>query len=259
MQTSQQGIDLIFRFEGKHKLVRDGLYKAYKCPAGIPTIYCGLTRGVYMGMEITEEEGEKLFIKELGIYEDAVTRYVKRPLTQSQFDALVSFVYNVGATAFKKSTLVRELNKGKYDAVPIQLMRWNKATVKGKKITLRGLTRRRKAEADLFVQDDLDETPPIPHMPQKVEPDTGEYKNVVKGSRTFYGALVALFATIGQYISDLFTFGAQVASKAQESLSGNQFLLNMLSENKKEIFIALALCGAAIAVLSRLHDEKEKR
>ena len=80
------------------------------------------------------------------IYEADVKRLVDVPLTQYQFDALVSFVFNLGSGAFGGSTLLKKLNAGDYSAVPAQLMRWNKA---GGRV-LRGLTRRRQAEIDLL-------------------------------------------------------------------------------------------------------------
>ena len=79
---------------------------------------------------------------------DAVRRGVQVPLTQEQFDALVSFVFNVGGGAFADSTLLRELNAGNYDAVPPQLARWVKAGGQ----TLAGLVRRRAAEGRLFAE-----------------------------------------------------------------------------------------------------------
>jgi lysozyme len=71
---------------------------------------------------------------------------VTTPLSQNQFDALVSWVYNLGGGNLKASTLLKVLNSGDFNGVPAQLMRWNKA---GGKV-LEGLTRRRQAEADLF-------------------------------------------------------------------------------------------------------------
>ena len=79
-------------------------------------------------------------------YAPAVVRLVKVPLNQNQFDALVSFVYNLGEGALASSTLLKLLNQGDYDSVPAQMMRWTKANG----VDLPGLVRRRKAEADLF-------------------------------------------------------------------------------------------------------------
>ena len=113
------------------------------------TIGWGTTRGVYKGMTITQEEADLLFDEDVNAVAKQVSRMVRVPLNQSQFDALVSFVYNVGAEAFRKSTLLRKLNAGNYDAVPGELARWNK--VKGK--VVRGLVNRRAAEAGLWARD----------------------------------------------------------------------------------------------------------
>ena len=72
------------------------------------------------------------------------------PLNANQNSALVSLIYNIGPSAFSKSTLLKKLNEGKYDEVPYQMKRWNKATVNGELTELEGLTRRRQAEVDLF-------------------------------------------------------------------------------------------------------------
>ena len=77
------------------------------------------------------------------------------PLSYLQFDALVCFVFNIGETNFKSSTALKLLNKGSYDEVPEQIAAWNKATVNGEKTELKGLTRRRAAEAAMFTMDEL--------------------------------------------------------------------------------------------------------
>tara|TARA_B100000579_G_scaffold280709_1_gene232378 strand:- start:157 stop:582 length:426 start_codon:yes stop_codon:yes gene_type:complete len=139
MNTSQNGIDLIKHFEGCE------LY-AYKCPAGVWTIGYGHTKDVEPGMQITEDDAHNMLVEELNEYETYVNTLVSVPLNQNQFDALVSWVYNLGGGNLKASTLLKVLNSGDYKGVPAQIMRWNKA---GGKV-LEGLTRRRQAEADLF-------------------------------------------------------------------------------------------------------------
>jgi lysozyme len=139
MNTSQNGIDLIKHFEGCE------LY-AYKCPAGVWTIGYGHTKDVEPGMQITEDDAHNMLVEELNEYETYVNTLVSVPLNQNQFDALVSWVYNLGGGNLKASTLLKVLNSGDYEGVPAQIMRWNKA---GGKV-LEGLTRRRQAEADLF-------------------------------------------------------------------------------------------------------------
>jgi lysozyme len=154
MKTSAAGIALIKEHEGKR-------LKAYLCPAGVWTIGYGHTTGagspsVQKGMTITEAEADAIFARDIGAFERGVLRLVKVPLAQGQFDALVSFEFNTGK--LKKSTLLRKLNAGAYDAVPAELMRWTKAKDKktGKLVDLPGLVRRRREEAALWR--DLDET-----------------------------------------------------------------------------------------------------
>ena len=111
----------------------------YRCPANILTIGYGHTKGVKKNMRLTTQEAEDLLRQDMKIYEADVKRLVDVPLTQYQFDALVSFVFNLGSGAFGGSTLLKKLNAGDYSAVPAQLMRWNKARVGGKLQPLTGL------------------------------------------------------------------------------------------------------------------------
>ena len=139
MKTSLEGINLIKHFEGCE-------LEAYKCPAGVWTIGYGHIKGVQQGDVITEQQADDMLVEELEEYENYIHKYVAVPLDQNQFDALVSWVFNLGAGNLAASTLLKVLNAGSYDEVPAQIMRWNKA---GGKV-LEGLTRRRQAEADLF-------------------------------------------------------------------------------------------------------------
>lgn len=139
MTTSKKGITMIKFFEGFRN-------KAYYDAVGVLTIGYGTTAGVTKNMVITESQGEMMLQADVKKFEAAVMRNVKVALNQDQFDALVCFVYNLGEGNFKSSTLLKLLNQGRYDLVPDQFMRWNKA---GGKV-LNGLTKRRQAEATLF-------------------------------------------------------------------------------------------------------------
>jgi lysozyme len=138
--TSLTGIQLIKEWEGW----RD---KAYLCPAGKWTIGYGHTKTAKRGMVISKENGEKLLREDLQVYENAVNRLVTVPLNQNQFDALVSFTYNVGRGAFSQSTLLRYLNNGHYDAAANQFTKW----VNGGGKELPGLVARRETERTLFL------------------------------------------------------------------------------------------------------------
>ena len=129
---------------------------AYLDAAGVPTIgwghIAGVTRADVGVREINEARALALFEADLDIAENAVRRYVRVDLNQNQFDALVDFVFNLGAGNFASSTLLKKLNAGDYDAVPEQLMRWTKARdpKTGKLRELGGLKTRRKWEAALW-------------------------------------------------------------------------------------------------------------
>ena len=139
MQISKAGLDLIKQFEGLY-------LKAYRCPAGVPTIGYGHTAGVAMGQTITQQQADDYLRRDVRQFERAVARLVTVPLTQGQFDALVSFAFNLGEGALAQSTLLRLLNAGDYAGAAAQFERWNKA---GGRV-LPGLVRRRAAERALF-------------------------------------------------------------------------------------------------------------
>ena len=144
MNTSDSGLKLIRSFEGLR-------LKTYRCPAGIWTIGYGHTTAagppeVREGMRITAGEAEAILKRDLGNFEAAVGAMVKVPLTQAQFDVLVSFAFNCGAAALRRSTLLKRVNAGTFDAVPAELMKWTKADGR----ELPGLVRRRRAEAALW-------------------------------------------------------------------------------------------------------------
>lgn len=140
MYISKKGLELIKQFEGLR-------LKAYKCPAGIWTIGYGHTKGVYPGMTITEELADKFLVDDIWYFERGVESLVAVPLTQGQFDALVSFAFNVGADGLGDSTLLKKLNSGDYAGAADEFPKW--VYSRGKK--LKGLVRRRAAERELFL------------------------------------------------------------------------------------------------------------
>ena len=139
MNISQEGLSLIKKFEGCE-------LEAYKCAAGVWTIGYGSTKGVKEGDSIIQEEADKLLLHEMEEYEGYINNMVNVDLEQNQFDAMVSWVFNLGPANLKASTLLKVLNAKDYEGVPAQIKRWNKA---GGKV-LQGLIRRREAESLLF-------------------------------------------------------------------------------------------------------------
>ena len=139
-QINQAGLDLIKQFEGLRLF-------AYKCPAGVWTIGYGHTGpDVHPKLQITKERADMLLQQDVLWACKAVADNVKVALTDNQFSALVSLVFNIGESAFKKSTILRMVNEGRLKDAQAQFARWNK--VGG--VPSIGLTRRRKAEAELW-------------------------------------------------------------------------------------------------------------
>ena len=146
-QVGDRGIALIKRFEGLRT-------QAYRDIAGVWTIGYGHTGPeVGPGMRLAKGQAEDLLRRDLARFADAVTDAVRVPVTQGQFDALVSLSYNIGVSAFRRSTALRRLNASDFAGAAEAMTWWNKATIDGRKQPVRGLTRRRAAEAAFFLQD----------------------------------------------------------------------------------------------------------
>jgi len=146
MKTSNKGLELIKRYEGLE-------INPYLCPANVPTIgygatyYPGGNKVTMSDNVITESYAETLLLSMLGRYEDGVSRYVQVDINQNQFDALVSFAYNLGLGALKSSTLLKRVNANPCDEnIIYQFRRWTKAGG----VELSGLVKRRNEESILY-------------------------------------------------------------------------------------------------------------
>jgi len=146
MTASQNCINLIKLFEGYKP-------KAYLCPAGIVTIGYGSTMyttglKIKLGDTINEQQANELLMWEL---RNKAFSLHGLKLNQNQIDSLLSFIYNLGIGAFAKSTLKKKIVVNPNDAsIKAEFMKWNKARVGGQLMELKGLTRRRIAEAELY-------------------------------------------------------------------------------------------------------------
>ena len=146
MHVSPSGVDLICNFEGLR-------LKAYDDGVGVWTIGYGTTKypngiRVKKGDTCTLDQAKAYMQNDLKAFEQTVNSAVKVPVSQNQFDALVSLAYNIGSTAFKNSTLVKRLNEGNYKAAANQFDVWVNAG--GKR--MQGLVNRRAAEKALFLK-----------------------------------------------------------------------------------------------------------
>lgn len=160
MKMSSAGVQMLVALEGIDTTI-------YSDVAGIPTIGVGhvLTQSERSSGKIVLSSGEVLDIRngltqaqvmnlmldDVMKREGYVNELVNVDLEQYQFDALVSWVFNVGKGAMQGSTLLRRLNSGEYDAIPDELRRWTKGTINGKKQTIRGLVNRRNTEVAMWL------------------------------------------------------------------------------------------------------------
>jgi lysozyme len=124
--------------------------KAYICPAGKLTIGYGHIKTTKPGQVITSAEADRLFELDLAGHAAGVRRLLTGPTNQAQFDALVSFAFNLGVAALGRSTLLRLHNAGKFAEAAAQFDRWVYGKVNGKNTKLRGLVTRRAAERALY-------------------------------------------------------------------------------------------------------------
>lgn len=231
---SRRGLELIKRFEGYSGA-------AYLCPANVWTIGWGHTQGVKKGDICTPELAEVYLAHDVEDVERAITKLVKVPLTQEQFDALASFVFNIGTGKFMKSTLLRRLNAGAYDDVPQQLLRWNKAGGK----TSAGLAKRRAAEAQMW---DTDPAQAM-IMPQAVD---APGKPLAK-SRTMWGSVTSLVGSGAMVASESATGFGSFIRENQENFT----VLGIPVQNLLFLAAAAALIGSLLAIYARWDDKRK--
>ena len=253
MKISPRGLALIKEFEGFRG-------KAYLCPAGVPTIGYGSTKGVTMddvrrGRTITRAQAEKLLIEHLEEYERGVEAACKVEPNQNQFDALVSFAYNVGVAAMRGSSVIKAHNRSDFNAAARAFGLWTKARVNGKLTELPGLVRRRAAEAALYLEPvakaptaaptDAQDAPTeaTVDMPQAVEPERPMTQSHINRASVIAGGTAAA-ATVAETLqtANSIKYGAQ---------SLGDWLVPLL------LITVVALCG--YIVWERYKQRKEGR
>ena len=146
-EMSEQGVNLIKSFEGFSSV-------PYNDGVGVMTIGYGhaLRKNDKHLNKVTEEQAVEILKEDVSIAVKHVNNLVKVDITQNQFDALVSFAFNVGVGNLKNSTLLKKLNQGDYIGAADEFLRWNKGRVNGVMKEMKGLTRRRVAERALFLE-----------------------------------------------------------------------------------------------------------
>jgi len=165
LSVSRSAVELIKAFEGFRS-------KAAKLDDGRWTIGYGHTLTAREGSEISEPDAEALLLYDLIQVSHAVNEHVYAPLTQNQFDALVSLVFNIGVRAFRGSPTLRRLNEGRPLEAAMAMEMWRKSDLEGERIVIDALVRRRAAEKALFLKPEAGWTPaPTPVLPPKIDYD----------------------------------------------------------------------------------------
>lgn len=160
MKTDEVGKDLIKSFEGLAKIGTDDLVHPYLDDVGVATIGYGSTYfpdGSVVSLDcdpITKKQADEIFDYCLESFEKCVDGLLTVPIHQNQFNALVSFCYNVGISGFSGSTLLKKVNGGPNNvAIAAEFGKWCHGTVDGKLVELAGLKTRRQKESDLYFKD----------------------------------------------------------------------------------------------------------
>ena len=169
MKTSPKGIALIKSFEGFRA-------NAYRDVAGVLTIGYGFTKDVQEGDTTTRAKADARLSRELRDYERGVFEATGGACTQNQFDALVSFAWNIGIAGMKRSTVIKAHKRGDFDSAARAFGLWNKSAGK----VWPGLTRRRAAESALYLEPEEAATEgPAQEMPQAVEAETSVVRSPI--------------------------------------------------------------------------------
>lgn len=250
MKISQRGLDLIKELEGFSSV-------PYLCPAGKWTIGYGHVLvdgdGIKKEDKITKQQANLLLLKDLKGFENLINNNVTVPLQQGQFDALVSLTYNIGPQAFRKSTLLKLLNKSDYQAAAAQFARWNKVNKK----PVAGLTRRRAAEAALFLENEVYEMPQAVDQPSKS----------LAVSRTMIGSTVSagaggLSIANGMLLNDAATIATETATTISTTVDTSKEAFTFLGMDVQTLVIIagiIGIIGAGLAMYARYNDWKEGR
>lgn len=245
MKLSAAGLATVKEFEGLR-------LKAYKCPAGVWTIGYGHTSSagpptVTPDLEITKADAEVILKRDMRQYENGVSDLVQTGITQGQFDALVSFAYNVGIGSLlphqppglARSTLLKRVNSGRFEDVPAEFMKWTKGGGK----ELPGLVRRRRAEVKLWRG--LDTDMPVRIEEARAEPDQPKAsRSIVQSKEANAAAAAGGLGTIA------------VVQEVLPIVREGGDLLSSLSPTVLILFVIIAAAGAIWYFRKRKLDEE---
>jgi lysozyme len=263
MQASSACYDFIKKQEGF-------ALSAYDDGGGVWTIGWGITRWdlktpVKKGDSITESEAQRQLEIEVHRVEDAINKTVKVPLTQPEFDALVSLFYNIGTgwctgEGHDQATLIKLLNQGKYAAVPAQFLRFER-DIHGR--VVEGLEKRRRWESQMWLSDDHTHVVAAApqnepgQMPQTVTPSKASTAaETAKNSWTIRAGAIGLFAWLAHALDSVFGVFADIAKAVVDTASGElgpmQTLGSLIIKNAESLTFAVTGLALVIVITRRL-------
>lgn len=192
--------------------------RAYKCPAGIPTIGWGETEGVKMGMVWTQHQADEALCASLSKRVAQITSILTDHAEPNQLGAMASFQYNIGQAAFAKSTVLKAHNAGDNQAAARAFGLWNKAKINGVATALAGLTARRAAEAALYLKPEPDA--PAEPMAQAVAAESSIAASPIaqSGAVTAGAGIFSIAAAAGENLGTVGTVTKQAKEIATETL-----------------------------------------
>lgn len=199
-------------------------------PNDVWTIGWGHTKGVHKGMKITRDQAQAYFDSDIKWASDAVDELVKVPLTVNQRDALISFVFNIGRTAFSRSTMLRKLNAGDYEGAAAEFPRWNKQ----KGVVLRGLTRRRAEEMKYFMG--VGVPGEVEEGPQSASVDPAPELKPITLSKELASGVALIVTAFGGFFADLNELAQNIAVgtiTGVVALVGAFVIINRLNARRK--------------------------
>lgn len=229
MKTSEDGLKLIEKFEGC-------CLKAYRCPANVLTIGYGHTSAagapeVTEGLVITKDQAMEILRRDIAAFERELNSMLTCKVTQHQYDALMSFMYNVGVGALRKSTLLKRVNAGQFDMVRAEFMKWTR----GGGRELPGLVARRRAEADLFIKhDEVADSEEYRLTPDRPQPTKTMVQSKEGNAAIATGAMGGLGLV------------SQVADQAKQASDSMDVIMSLVKSPNFLAMVAIVALGAGI-------------
>lgn len=233
--------------------------KAYLCPAKVWTIGYGETDGVTPGMVWTKQYADERLCEELTKYVNALTKLCRRQPNENQLGAFLSLAYNIGLTAFKKSTVLRQYNAGNYAAAARAFALWNKATVDSKKVELAGLTSRRAAEAAMFLTPVEDDEAPAVPMPQAVAAESKLVASpIAQSGAVSAGAGVLTVLSSVKENAEQMSGGLSVVQEAAGTASNLVSTLSTALGMTPTTLLGLAVLATGLTVMYWRHQQRQQ-